>query len=139
MAESQAALAKRDDKRRLKKEVSNAIYLNLSKEAIEVQRLDVEAKKAYAEAKMRDAEGRRMDAEAKIWAEDTRIMLADLGGMDDETSAWFLKKRAEIRTRDAGSASPLSSTMAFFWTISAVLAMFVSPLDYILCHIMCTM
>jgi hypothetical protein len=36
-----------------------AIYLNLTKEFIEVQRMDVEAKKADAEAKMRDAEGRR--------------------------------------------------------------------------------
>jgi hypothetical protein len=34
MAKSQAALAKRGEKRRLEKEVSNAIYLNLSKEAL---------------------------------------------------------------------------------------------------------
>jgi 23S rRNA pseudoU1915 N3-methylase RlmH len=101
MAESQAALAKSDEKRSLEKESSNAIYLNLNltKEAIEVQRLDVEVNKADAKAKMRDAEGRRMDAEAKIWAKDTRIVLADLGSMDDETRALFLKKRAKTARR----------------------------------------
>jgi uncharacterized protein (DUF488 family) len=66
MAESQDALARRDEKRCLEKEASNAIYINLTKEAIEVQRLDVEAKKADADTKMRDAEARRMDTEAKI-------------------------------------------------------------------------
>jgi hypothetical protein len=34
-------------------------------------------------------------------AEDTRIMLADLSGVDDDTRAWFMKRRAEIRARDA--------------------------------------
>jgi hypothetical protein len=47
-----------------KKEASTAIYLNLTKEAIGVQ---------------------RMHDEAKIRAEDTRIMLADLATMDDDT------------------------------------------------------
>jgi hypothetical protein len=94
MAESQAVLAKRDEKRRLVKEASNAIYLNLTKEATEFQRLDIEAK-------MCDAEARRMDAKTKIRAENTRIMLTDLGNMDDDTMAWFLKKHAEIRARDA--------------------------------------
>jgi hypothetical protein len=28
-------------------------------------------------------------------------MLADLATMDDDTMAWFLKKHAEIRARDA--------------------------------------
>jgi hypothetical protein len=37
-----------------------------------------------------------MDIEAKIWAEDTRIMMADLATIDDDTRALFLKKRAEI-------------------------------------------
>jgi hypothetical protein len=82
-----SALAARDEKRRLKKEAATAIYHNLAKEVIEVQRLDVEAKKA--------------DAEAKLRAEDTRIMLADLSGVDDDTRAWFMKRRAEIRARDA--------------------------------------
>ncbi|KAK1644416.1 hypothetical protein QYE76_062221 [Lolium multiflorum] len=85
MVESQAVLAKRDEKSSLEKEGSIAIYLNLTKEAIEVQRMDAEAKKADAEAKMLDAKARRMDAEAKIRAEDTRIMLADLATMDDDT------------------------------------------------------
>jgi hypothetical protein len=62
-------LAKRDEKRHLENEVSNAIYLNLSKEAIEVQRFDIEAKKADTEAKILNTEGKRMDAEAKILAE----------------------------------------------------------------------
>jgi hypothetical protein len=48
-----------------------------------------------------DAEARRMDAKAKILAEDTRIMLADLSSVDDDTRAWFMKRRAEIRARDA--------------------------------------
>jgi hypothetical protein len=42
-----------------------------------------------------------MDAEAKTHAEDTRIILADLSSMDDDTRAWFMKKRATIRARDA--------------------------------------
>jgi hypothetical protein len=36
MADSQVALAKRDEKRRLKKEASTAIYLNLTKKIIDV-------------------------------------------------------------------------------------------------------
>jgi hypothetical protein len=46
---------------------------------------------------MRDAEARRMDTEAKVRAEDTRITLTDLSNMDDDTRAWFGKKRAKIR------------------------------------------
>jgi hypothetical protein len=38
-----------------------------------------------------------MDVEAKIRAEDTRITLTNLGSMDDDTRAWFRKKRTEIR------------------------------------------
>jgi hypothetical protein len=50
MAESQATLAKREEKRRLEKEASTAIYLKLTKEAIGVQRMDVEAKRVDVEA-----------------------------------------------------------------------------------------
>jgi hypothetical protein len=54
--------------------------------------LDVEAKEADANAKLRDAEAR----DGRRGHKD----LADLGSMNDDTRAWFLKKRAEIRTRD---------------------------------------
>jgi hypothetical protein len=37
---SQNAMAKRGDMKRLEKEASAAIYINMTKEAIEVQRLD---------------------------------------------------------------------------------------------------
>jgi hypothetical protein len=37
-----------DEKKRPKKEATASIYINLSKEAIEVQRLDVEAKRLDA-------------------------------------------------------------------------------------------
>jgi hypothetical protein len=94
MADNHAAMAARDEKRRLEKEAATAIYHNLAKEVIEVQKAD-------AEAKLLDAEARRMDAKAKILAEDTRIMLADLSSVDDDTRAWFMKRRAEIRARDA--------------------------------------
>jgi hypothetical protein len=87
MVENQAAMDKRDEKKRLKKEAVTAIYLNLTKEAIEVQRMDVEAKKVDAEAKMVDAKARRMDAETKIRAVDTRIMLVCLSNMNDDTRA----------------------------------------------------
>jgi hypothetical protein len=80
-------MAKRDEKRRLKKVAATAIYLNLTKEVIEVQRMNVEAKRMYAEAKIR--------------AEDARIMLAGLATMHDTTMAWFRTKRAEICARDA--------------------------------------
>jgi hypothetical protein len=53
------------------KEASAVIYINLTKEAIEVQ---------------------RVDAEAKCRAEDTRIMLADLSIMDNDQRTWFEKK-----------------------------------------------
>jgi hypothetical protein len=49
---------------------------------------------------MCDAEARRIDAEPKIQAEDTRIMLADLGNMDNDLRVWFLKKHAKIHARD---------------------------------------
>ncbi|KAK1603848.1 hypothetical protein QYE76_027521 [Lolium multiflorum] len=88
MADNHAAMAARDEKRRLEKEAAAAIYHNLAKEVIEVQKAD-------AEAKLLD------DAKAKILAEDTRIMLADLSSVDDDTRAWFMKRRAEIRARDA--------------------------------------
>jgi hypothetical protein len=48
------------------------------KEVIKVQKAD-------ADAKLLEAEARRMDAEAKIRAEDTRIMLANLSSVDDDT------------------------------------------------------
>ncbi|KAK1619432.1 hypothetical protein QYE76_024949 [Lolium multiflorum] len=75
MADNLAALAARNEKRRLEKEAAAAIYHNLVKEVIEVQKADVEAK-------LLDVEARRMDAKAKIRAEDTRIMLADLSDVD---------------------------------------------------------
>ena len=129
MADAQLAQDIREEKRRQDKVAVNAIFLNLTKEVIEVQRADVEAKKVDAEAKrlevevrmadaeakkleaeariadvearMADAEARRLDAEAKLRSEDTRIMLADLSSMDEGTKAWFVKKRAEIQARDA--------------------------------------
>jgi hypothetical protein len=73
--------------KRLEKEASAAIYINLNKEAIKVKRLDAEAK--------------RLDAEAKCRAEDKMIMLADLSTMDANQRAWFGKKRAEIWLCDA--------------------------------------
>jgi hypothetical protein len=63
MADNQAALAARDEKRCLEKEAAAVIFLNLTKEVIEVQKAD-------AEAKLHDAEARRMDAEAKTRAEE---------------------------------------------------------------------
>jgi hypothetical protein len=69
MAENQAAMAKRDEKKRLEKEAATAIYLNLTKEVIQVQGMDVEVNEAYAEAKFCDP-GR-----------GHKIMLADLRNM----------------------------------------------------------
>jgi hypothetical protein len=71
-------MPKRDKKKRRGKEASVAIYIDLTKQAIEVQRLD---------------------AEAKSRAEDKRIMLADLSNMDADKRSWFKKKRAVIRQR----------------------------------------
>jgi hypothetical protein len=50
---------------------------------------------------LRDTEVRRMDAAAKTRVEDTRIMLANLSSIDDDTRAWFMKRHAEIHARDA--------------------------------------
>jgi hypothetical protein len=100
MADNLAALAARDEKRRLEKKGR--------KEVIEVQKADVDAK-------LLEAEARRMDVEAKIRAEDTRIMLADLSSVDDGTRVWFMKRRAEIRARDAAPcAQHLDLLLDFF-------------------------
>jgi hypothetical protein len=48
-----------------------------------------------------DVEAKKMDVGAKIWAEDIRIMVAYLATMDDDTRAWFLKKRTKICACDA--------------------------------------
>jgi hypothetical protein len=80
LAESQDTMAKQDEKKRLEKDATTCIYINLTKEAIEVKRLD---------------------AGVKCRAEDTRIMLADLRNMDGDQRSWFEKKRAKIRQRDA--------------------------------------
>ena len=87
MANSHEATAAMYEKRRLDKEATAAAYINLTKEAIEVRRMDVEAK--------------RMDAEAKKLAEETRIMLADMSNMNPEQREWILKRQAEIRAREA--------------------------------------
>ncbi|KAK1686397.1 hypothetical protein QYE76_047245 [Lolium multiflorum] len=68
MAKSQDAMAKRDKKKHREKEASAVIYIDLTKQAIEVQRLD---------------------AEAKSRAEDNLIMLADLNTMDANQSTWI--------------------------------------------------
>jgi hypothetical protein len=49
--------------------------------------MDVEAKRADVEAKRLDVVPRRIDIEANIRAENTRIMLAYLATMDDDTRA----------------------------------------------------
>jgi hypothetical protein len=71
LAESQDAMVKPDEKKRRENEASAAIYINLTKEDIEVQRLDVAAKSR---------------------AEDNRIIFADLNTMDAGQHAWFEKK-----------------------------------------------
>jgi hypothetical protein len=53
LAESEDAMAKRDEKNRWEKEATATIYINLTKEAIHVQRLDVEARRFDAAAKSR--------------------------------------------------------------------------------------
>jgi hypothetical protein len=67
--------------------------------------MDVEAKKT-------DTEARRMDVEAKTCAEDTRIMLVDLSGVDDDTRAWFMKRRSKIHVREPDRHAP--STLCSF-------------------------
>jgi hypothetical protein len=52
-AASQNAMTKWDEKRRLENEATAAIYINLTKETIEVQRFDAYAKRLDAEAKCR--------------------------------------------------------------------------------------
>jgi hypothetical protein len=44
MDNSQVTQARRVEKRRLEKEASTSIYINLTKESIDVTRMDVEAK-----------------------------------------------------------------------------------------------
>jgi hypothetical protein len=80
LADSQDAMAKHDKKKRLGKEATAAININLTKEAIKLQRLDTEA---------------------KCRAEDARIMLADLSNMDIDQHSWFEKEQAEIHQQDA--------------------------------------
>lgn len=128
MAENHAAIAATDERKRLRKQVAAAIYLNLTKEVIEVQRMDVEANRADAKAKLRDAEARRMDAEAKTRVEDTRIMLADLSNVDDDTRAWFMKRRADAReTPDHRRHAP--NTMALLLDFLCCSGLVVSLLD----------
>jgi hypothetical protein len=80
MAETQEALAKRDEKWRREKEATTATFIDLTKQAIEVQ---------------------RMETTAKLLAEKNRIIFTDLSIMDLGQRAWFEKKRAIIRERDA--------------------------------------
>ena len=93
LANSQEAMAKRDEKKRQEKEATAAMYINLTKEAIEVRRMDIEAKRL-------DIEAMRLDAEAKTRAEDNKIMLADFTNMDEDQRAWILNKRTEICARE---------------------------------------
>jgi hypothetical protein len=79
MTESEDAIGKRDEKKRRVKEASTAIYIDLTKHAIEVQRLD---------------------AEANSRAEDNWIMLANLSTTDADQRSWFEKKQTEICQRD---------------------------------------
>jgi hypothetical protein len=69
MDENQATMEKRARRKRLEKEAAASIYLNLTKEVIEVQKMDVDAKMTDTETKLRDAKARMMDAEAKTHAE----------------------------------------------------------------------
>ena len=101
LADSQEAMAIRDEKKWLDKEATTAMYINLTKEAIEARRMDADARRMEAEARLMDAEAMRLDVEAKTRAEDNKIMFADVSNMDEDQRAWILKKRAEIRARDA--------------------------------------
>jgi hypothetical protein len=64
-------VAKRNEKKHREKDGSAAIYIDLNKHTIEVQ---------------------KFDAEAKSRAEDYLIMLVDLSTMDAYHRAWFKKK-----------------------------------------------
>jgi hypothetical protein len=74
------ALAKRGEKRRGEKEPTAMSFIDLTKHAIEVQ---------------------RMESTTKLLAEENQIMFVDLSIMDPDKRACFEKKRAIIRERDA--------------------------------------
>ncbi|KAK1665539.1 hypothetical protein QYE76_053698 [Lolium multiflorum] len=71
MAKTQEALAKRDVKRRQEMESIAATFIDLTKEAIEVQVMEVAA---------------------KLLAEENRIMFVEFSIMDPEQREWFEKK-----------------------------------------------
>jgi hypothetical protein len=73
--------------KRREKETSDAIYIDLTKQAIAVQKLDAETK--------------RLGAKAKSRAQEILIMFSDLSTMDADQLAWFKKKRTKIWLRDA--------------------------------------
>jgi hypothetical protein len=80
MAQTEEAPAKRDEKQHWEKEGVAATFIDLTKQVIDVQKLEVVA---------------------KFLAKHNRIMFADLSLMDLEQNAWFEKKRVIIRERDA--------------------------------------
>jgi hypothetical protein len=69
-----------ESQKRPEKETSASIYIDLTKQAIAVQRLD---------------------AEANSRTEETQIMFADLSTMDGDQLAWFEKKRTKIWLQEA--------------------------------------
>ena len=85
LANSQVANAAMYEKKRLDKEATAAMYVNLTKEAIEVRRMEVEATCMNVESK-------RLEDEAKKLSEETRIMLADLSNINPEQREWILKR-----------------------------------------------
>ena len=87
MDEKEEANAKRDEKRRMEKEATSAIFIDLQKRVLEVE-----------ESKARSI---AIEAEAKLLAEESRILMADLTIMDPANRTWFEKKQEAIRSRDA--------------------------------------
>jgi hypothetical protein len=96
-------MAKREDNRLREKEEQMIKFIEIERKSLEVQERKLQVEEINARSRAKEIEVKEKEVEATLLAEENRIMMSDLSLMNSETRAWFQKKQAMIRSRDAVS------------------------------------
>jgi hypothetical protein len=115
MAEEEAIL-RREEKQCWEKEAACATFIDLTKQALQVQKLATESK--------------LVDDKAKLLAEESRIMLANLSIIDADQRACFEKKHTTMLQCDAWSHLSIS-IVSFLFNIETCLLLHMDKTPFV--------
>jgi hypothetical protein len=99
--DKEEASAKRDEQRRRDKEDHMQSFIDTQRKTLEVQQRKIDFSEVKERARAKELELKAKECEVTLFAEESKIMMADLSALDSARRAWFESKQAMIRPRDA--------------------------------------